>query len=548
MPYQVAITISGAVSLGSYEAGVLYELLKAMACENGAAPDAKRFVVDVVTGASAGAMTAAVVAQKVLLDATALDKPYQNSLYAAWVTDVGMKGLTELKPDENAKMSVLSSDLIESISVRHLKALFTTGQPVAPAPHPASGGALRLGMTVSNLNGVDYEVPTRTGGTFVSTWFRDQATFVLGSATTPDQVSQWDQVRLTALASGAFPFAFRARALDRKPADYPDRGAAHLSSSVFSGPKRTFTFTDGGVFDNTPLGLAKTLVDQANPEHTNHGERLYFFVSPNASASASQRSLQQENATLGRMAQAMLVGVMGQAQFQDWLFAEKVNDRIGQFDRRVAEMAQNFTPAHYAIPLAALAENAGPHRARLQAQYPAEHQQVLAASQNNADLVNAFSDEVHRLEELSGLGDKDEMNIFGVTASPSELAGAQWSSFLGFVDQGFRDHDYDVGRTKARAMLIAARDPATRAPLFPQYTQTVQTNPPSEAWLAIRPQVPGLAGMTAAKLSPAQKRLLQDLFAARLERQWQQTKVGLPLRLLLRYAVLPWLMKQALEH
>ena len=84
--------------------------------------------------------------------------------------------------------------------------------------------------------------------------------------------------------------------------------------------------------------------------------------------------------------------------------------------------------------------------------------------------------------------------------------------------------------------------------LFPQYAQTVQANAPGQDWVTIRAQVPGLAGMTAARLSPAQKRQLQDLFAARLERQWKQSKAGLPLRLLLRYAVLPWLLKLALEH
>ena len=63
MPRKLAIVISGAVSLGSYEAGVMYELLEAIALHNESVgsdhPD--RVEIDVITGASAGAMTAAIL-------------------------------------------------------------------------------------------------------------------------------------------------------------------------------------------------------------------------------------------------------------------------------------------------------------------------------------------------------------------------------------------------------------------------------------------------------------------------------------------------------
>jgi predicted acylesterase/phospholipase RssA len=68
MPKRLAITIAGAVSLGSYEAGVLYEVLDAIHQHNcvPGTPDEDRIEIDVLTGASAGAMTAAIVAQKML--------------------------------------------------------------------------------------------------------------------------------------------------------------------------------------------------------------------------------------------------------------------------------------------------------------------------------------------------------------------------------------------------------------------------------------------------------------------------------------------------
>ena len=56
MPTRVAITIAGAVSLGSYEAGVVYELLEAFRTHNREAGPEAKIYVDVITGASAGGM------------------------------------------------------------------------------------------------------------------------------------------------------------------------------------------------------------------------------------------------------------------------------------------------------------------------------------------------------------------------------------------------------------------------------------------------------------------------------------------------------------
>jgi hypothetical protein len=59
------------------------------------------------------------------------------------------------------------------------------------------------------------------------------------------------------------------------------------------------------------------------------------------------------------------------------------------------------------------------------------------------------------------------MEIYGVTAMDSQLAGAGLSAFLGFFDQSFRDHDYDVGRTHARDFLTnpALAQPGAIGPL-----------------------------------------------------------------------------------
>ncbi|MGD0436978.1 MAG: patatin-like phospholipase family protein, partial [Bryobacteraceae bacterium] len=67
MAKKLAITISGAVSLGSYESGVVFEVLDALSQHNQWAhennlPD-ERIEIDVLTGASAGGMTVSMLAQ-----------------------------------------------------------------------------------------------------------------------------------------------------------------------------------------------------------------------------------------------------------------------------------------------------------------------------------------------------------------------------------------------------------------------------------------------------------------------------------------------------
>ena len=65
----LALTIAGAVSLGSYEAGAMYEILDAIRQHNDdptTVANGDFIRIDVLSGASAGGMTASILAQKLL--------------------------------------------------------------------------------------------------------------------------------------------------------------------------------------------------------------------------------------------------------------------------------------------------------------------------------------------------------------------------------------------------------------------------------------------------------------------------------------------------
>jgi len=93
MSQKLAIAISGAVSLGSFESGVMYEIIEAIATQS--APGNSRRSKNnywCVTGAW-GAMTAAILAQKLLL--RQIDSGYQNDIYRAWVEDADIRMLLQ---------------------------------------------------------------------------------------------------------------------------------------------------------------------------------------------------------------------------------------------------------------------------------------------------------------------------------------------------------------------------------------------------------------------------------------------------------------------
>ena len=165
MPYRLAVTIAGAVSLGSFEAGVLFELLDALAQHNQAAPPASRIALDVLTGASAGGMTAAIAAQTMLYAWPAVTDPYDNPFYNAWVAGVDIQGLLPLTVQESAGMSVFSSDFVQGVAQRFLLGRYSQLPPPQSTPHVEKVHRVILGdLNRISLNKLRRLLPGREKG------------------------------------------------------------------------------------------------------------------------------------------------------------------------------------------------------------------------------------------------------------------------------------------------------------------------------------------------------------------------------------------------
>lgn len=495
MAKRVAITIAGAVSLGAYEAGVVYELLEAFrlwnaSCDAGTVSGEKIYV-DVLTGASAGGMTAAMLGQRLMFDGASMQGAETNPLYRTWVERIDIRELVRLQPDENKWHSLLSSDLIEKIGREALIDWMTTRQalsgahPVVERAEDGEPNPLDVGMAMTNLNGVDYmlRIVGSDEGGFNYTRSDDQMLFRI-KANDRGNVAKWERMRGAAVASGAFPAAFRAKGLKRRSCEY---GTALPSSTAFqqvgetyvdweAEGTRRFAYADGGVLQNQPLGMAKNFVDarvkaaQASGEEKAYAladDRLYVLISPHAVKSTARNRLRAAKMTIASELVELFHTYVRQATFHDWIVAEGMNADVHTLDERAAQLADLM--AQGVVTAESLAGNAtqfnemllpqSDKRARtlrrLQTQYAKEYQQVLSALDRSA--ADTFIEAIATLETAAGLGERDLMKIVAVLAEGrTELAGSGLAAFVGFFSRAFREHDYWMGRVKTRVYLQRA--------------------------------------------------------------------------------------------
>jgi hypothetical protein len=363
--------------------------------------------------------------------------------------------LLPLRKGESADQSIFSSEYVNGLARQFLLGRYTQAPP-PPVSHPAltPTGALRLGLALSNLNGVDFARPLLTGGTFNYTEFQDHIAFYLDAAT--DQSVTWARIASAAVSCGAFPFAFRSGKLTRDIKDYNSPFLA-----PWPAPNRDFTYSDGGIFQNQPLGLAKEFVNSLD-HHQETETRSYLFISPRP-VDPTYSAISADNSVFKVMLGALINAIYNQAGFQDWIEAESINDAVSLLNRRALELKrlfendilkaadiQSLTARLLAqFQLSPTALDAA--RTQLRTQFKTEFEQLSLSM--GVQTANVWIDSVLILELAADLHEKDEMYIYQIAADRKDLAGAGVFAFMGFLYRGFRDHDYDLGRQKAQNFL-----------------------------------------------------------------------------------------------
>lgn len=402
---RVALVLSGGVSLGAYIAGALDELLRAFDASHAQA-GGDRYTIDVITGASAGATTAAMVAHGLLFSNGA------TRLEPIWVEQIDAAEL--LAPHVTEPATLLSGAPLQAIAAD----VFRLPHDQAAAPARCCADQVYVAMTLANLQAVPYRSrrPMQTADSeqpFIQYRHTEQETFVFtrDAAMNPQA---WERVAQVAVASAAIPFAFPPIRLRRNLGD----GLHYIQDPGVSGPvyeahdpEREFWYCDGGTFNNLPLDLAWHYTRQIDTARTGTNDpevlaedRLFVMIDPSPDVPLEVAA--RRPPTIAPPGVLDLIGYM--------ITAHRAESSAIQFDHEVLQRSRSSISA------------------RIGKQPPAsELPSIPGVDQPAVEILDRVA------------------LVLPDVARP--LAGAHLlMSLSGFLDQRFRAYDYRRGAADAR--------------------------------------------------------------------------------------------------
>ncbi|MCH7768745.1 MAG: patatin-like phospholipase family protein [Nitrospinae bacterium] len=480
---KIALVMGGGVSLGTYIAGALTELLYALQHNT----SDEKVVIDVIAGASAGSMTAAMVAKALLYDKSMVSK-----LREAWVERINWRsrnswpGLQRSFPDsDDPVLSLLNDSVVRIIAKRML-----TAPTIAQNDQGICGASLRrvdMAFTLANFHGVPYAVPYQNAPTapekgFLSTIFSDWVEFSVGpEAGEQGQNNEkleevWAKVRQAALASGAFPFAFEPKEVERRIQDF---GSKWLQEKFKGKTMTRFHYSDGGTFNNEPLALAAKLARARDAEEPG-GERLFLFIDPYLSKLSYVEDFTREELSLLAYGKRLVEMFISESSAKDFLRAHRYNTRLEWFEallecfgtlldhlgqrqmeegekvlaREVDEFLREKLEADTEDPpsQASVDEEREENLQRIEQTY----WKTLNANQWDPSKQALMKVLILALELASGLRAKRQMKLYLLAPSGQKgpLAGDFLMNFGGFFSERYRVADFRHGRVDCRNEIL----------------------------------------------------------------------------------------------
>jgi hypothetical protein len=327
-PY--ALTISGGVSLGAYEAGLNWVILKALRVEQEAGRTPTPELVG-VTGASAGSINALISALSWCLEGDGLGTVNENRFRDIWIP-IGFESLLPASGhgyrDDDGWLTRRAFDrIVGEIETLMARGRFRTGCSVLlgftitrPDPAPMSLQGLRI---TQQRVVMPLALSIEDGRPIFRPVIVKKRQELLGNtlylAPSNEQGSIDYRVVIDAvLASSAFPLAFGRKTLvecvpvppgqreqDACPSSRPAESGTCEYVSQRLGQKTTACeddFIDGGVFDNIPLGVAVAQIESSERVRDAARPVSYLYLEPDnrrLPPQATRRGSPEPPATVG---------------------------------------------------------------------------------------------------------------------------------------------------------------------------------------------------------------------------------------------------------
>jgi hypothetical protein len=463
---RIALTISGAVSLGAYEGGALAALL--LAVQDLDAEEDPPLRIDAIGGASAGSITG-VLAGRTLLEG--LDPVHVMS--ESWVKRDSLRALMTRDPHAPLSVEALRSAAVE---------LLDPGDKNRERPKQAF--PIEIHMALACLRGLNYRIARLRGSPIEATTYLDWGEFTLrpgqsvGDYTTPEGASVVD----FALASGANALGFPARRLNRLTRESDrqmvERGEITNLPSNWSG---WLWYTDGGTIENEPLGRTFHLANEIDRD--GQGRRLHLLVHPHPTAPPRDHAWADPAAppfwtkTLARSDKIQRT----QTIFEDLRHVEKTNSRILWTEH----FRNAITPVIH--------RDREVWSATLRQVLDAVAVQKVAIDRHEADAIQASEEAMAEATELveaepdvdellsrvlslvTGLSGKEEARVDVVSplllpeasrTPVEELLGGEFlNHFGGFLNERLRWNDFALGYRSMQSWLGNLQDLGVEAHL-----------------------------------------------------------------------------------
>jgi len=408
---RIALTLPGVVSGGAFQGGAVAALVVALGEVNGEAPDSAQ--LDVITGASSGALTAVLAAWTLLAGVDPLPV-----LHRAWVTGPSLKSLRPAR-GERAPLSLRAARDVADQAFRR------PGPRVAGA---AQRQPLTLDMALCSLRPLEYAIRRRSGPPLRAASHLDWATHRLhpgGGRRPGSSYDDWMAATDAAIASASNALAFLPRRLNRdaERQRYLDYGVEDLPAAL------NLWYTDGSLVDTQPLERCLHVARRADEREAGCGQRVILVVRPGAldegPGAPVQGGAPRWSQTLGDAVRIITTHSL----YADLLRLEKTNSRL----RWTSDLADLLSAALTDRPDAA--EELTAFLRALDADKSAYGRHEVGTPRVPAGDVRALVNAA--LRAATGLEGKDEVRV--------EVVGGGADVFpLGFG--GFLD-----GRARARA-------------------------------------------------------------------------------------------------
>lgn len=436
---KVALVFTGAVSLGSFEAGVAYEIVRHIQEQKD-----PNLEVDVIVGTSAGALTGALTAMALVygLDPSILEE--------SWVS-VKLDDLLRLNPGDK---SILSSSKVESL----IENFINEGR----TQQPITSGAINeinLIVVVTNLNGMKYRIHKAANEEFSisAIGYEDALKFRIRP-----RFDDWKKLQTAVRASSAYPGAFEHKRISRDNSEFMRTAKYNFQPGM---TERYFNYSDGGIVNNQPLNKAIEIVNDLPYNRPDEGhERIFLVIDPAPPVDIPEADYK----VFDVISKALWTIPRNQTLYKDLLFLEKVNRRIQWKNSFVSAVADMWNSSVLTESKRQSLEQLCQEVARFKGQKMLGIDPERYFRYETERIKNSYSNEIAKvkeddffikycylLEHVADLRNKQEVSVEMIRPQDAdkELAGVIFGNFGGFLDSGFMKHDYNVGRTYAKRWL-----------------------------------------------------------------------------------------------